>query len=63
MKELINHCMTRHETKIQTLANSPIGGPRFKSFIRRWEMNIEPPPAESKEEKYVNASRYRPNWY
>ena len=27
-------------------------GPRFRDFIARWEMNIEPPPVE-KIEKYV----------
>ena len=46
MKELINHCMIRHESKIRELATTPIGGPRFSAFIRRWEINIEPPPKE-----------------
>lgn len=46
MKELINHCMTKHESKIRELSTTPLGGPRFSAFIRRWEMNIEPPPKE-----------------
>jgi hypothetical protein len=35
------------------LAETPLGGPRFMSFIRRWEMNNEPPPKEEKIEKYA----------
>ena len=38
--------MTKHESDIRALAETPLGGPRFKQFIRRWEMNIEPPPKE-----------------
>lgn len=46
MKELINHCMTKHESKIRQLSTTSLGGPRFLALIRRWEMNIEPPPKE-----------------
>lgn len=46
MKELISHCMTKHEGKIRELSTTILGGPRFSAFIRRWEMNIEPPPKE-----------------
>ena len=46
MKELIHHCMTKHESKVRQLAATPLGGPRFTGLIRRWEMNIEPPPKE-----------------
>lgn len=38
--------MTKHEDKIKTLAASALGGPRFQAFIRRYEINIEPPPKE-----------------
>ncbi|KAL4242339.1 Serine/threonine-protein phosphatase 4 regulatory subunit 3-like protein [Abortiporus biennis] len=51
VKELINHCMTKFEDKIKTLSETPLGGPRFKAFIRRWEINIEPPPKD--EEKLI----------
>jgi protein phosphatase 4 regulatory subunit 3 len=54
MKDMIKHCMTRHEPEIRRLAETPLGGPRFISFIRRWEMNNEPLPIEeSKNEQYV----------
>ncbi|KAI0340888.1 DUF625-domain-containing protein [Trametopsis cervina] len=46
MKELIHHFMTKHEDKIRALSETPLNGLRFKAFIRRWEMNIEPPPKE-----------------
>ncbi|THH31907.1 hypothetical protein EUX98_g2284 [Antrodiella citrinella] len=52
IKELIAHCMTKHGDKIRLLAASPLGGPRFHAFIRRYEMNIEPPPKE--EEKVAD---------
>jgi len=42
--------MTVHEPEIQQLAKSSIGGQRFELFIRRWEMNNEPLPPESKPE-------------
>uniref|UniRef100_A0A0W0FQ02 Uncharacterized protein n=1 Tax=Moniliophthora roreri TaxID=221103 RepID=A0A0W0FQ02_MONRR len=55
MKDMIKHCMTKHEEEIKTLAESPLGGQRFQLFIRRWEMNNEPPPPpeELKQEKYM----------
>ncbi|KAH9948743.1 component of IIS longevity pathway SMK-1-domain-containing protein [Amylocystis lapponica] len=55
MKDVINHCMTKHEAQIRGLSESPLGGPRFQALIRRWEMNVEPPPAgeEEKIEKPV----------
>lgn len=46
MKELVAYCMTKHADKIKVLADSALGGPRFQGFIRRHEMNIEPPPKE-----------------
>ena len=38
--------MTKHGDQIRSLAESPLVGSRFKDFIARWEMNIEPPPVE-----------------
>ena len=38
--------MTKHGDTIRALAESPVVGPRFRDFISRWEMNIEPPPIE-----------------
>lgn len=53
MKDIIKFCMTKHEVEIQTLTKSPLGGQRFELLIRRWEMNNEPLPEESKPEKPV----------
>ncbi|KAL0070111.1 Platinum sensitivity protein [Marasmius tenuissimus] len=56
MKDLIKFCMTKHEAEIKTLAASPLGGQRFISFIRRWEINNEaPPPEEVKQENFDRA--------
>lgn len=44
MKEAINHCMTCHGALVRKLADTPLAGQRFQLFIRRWEMNNEPPP-------------------
>jgi protein phosphatase-4 regulatory subunit 3 len=49
IKELIDHCMTRHEALVRQLAETSLGGPRFNALIRRWEMNVEPPPADKQE--------------
>lgn len=56
MKDMIKFCMTKHEDEIRTLAKSPLGGQRFELLIRRWEMNNEPLPEETKSEKYVVAA-------
>lgn len=50
--------MTKHEDKVKLLAASTLGGPRFQAFIRRYEINIEPPPKEEEKaiEKYVLSS-------
>jgi hypothetical protein len=53
MKEMIRFCMTRHEPEVQKLAKSPLGGHRFELFIRRYEMNVAPPPEEATPDKYV----------
>ncbi|KAG1782983.1 component of IIS longevity pathway SMK-1-domain-containing protein [Suillus placidus] len=44
-QEFFEH-MRRHESLVRQLAASPLNGHRFMSFIRRWEINIEPPPKE-----------------
>ncbi|KAI0371515.1 DUF625-domain-containing protein [Pilatotrama ljubarskyi] len=49
LKDLINHCMTKHGDLVRALAESPLVGARFKDFIARWEMNNEPPPVEKVE--------------
>ncbi|KAH9939250.1 component of IIS longevity pathway SMK-1-domain-containing protein [Epithele typhae] len=46
VKDVISHCMTKHGELVKSLAESPLVGSRFKDFIARWEMNIEPPPLE-----------------
>ncbi|CAL1700107.1 unnamed protein product [Somion occarium] len=56
LKELINHCMTKHEDLVKALAATQLGSARFKGFIRRWEINIEPPPKEEEKVELV-----RPN--
>lgn len=53
MKDLIQLCLTKYETEIKTLSESLLGGHRFQLFIRRWEMNNEPLPAEEKTDRYV----------
>ncbi|KIM46489.1 hypothetical protein M413DRAFT_441578 [Hebeloma cylindrosporum] len=63
IKEMIKFCMTRHQSEIQKLAKSPLGGQRFELFIRRYEMNIAPLPEESTPDKstddrlWLDASR------
>ncbi|KAI8982774.1 DUF625-domain-containing protein [Trametes punicea] len=49
IKDLIDHCMSKHGQLVRTLAESPLVGSRFKDFIARWEMNNEPPPVEKAE--------------
>ena len=54
MKELIKFCMTNHEELIRKLAKTPLGGQRFELFIKRYEINCQPPPPESPEsDRYV----------
>ncbi|KDR84068.1 hypothetical protein GALMADRAFT_236708 [Galerina marginata CBS 339.88] len=57
IKELIKYCMTTHEAEIQKLAKTPLGSQRFELFIRRWEMNIAPPPEEPTPDKSINNDR------
>ncbi len=47
MKDMIKFCMTRHETEIRKLAETPLGGQRFELLIRRYEMYNEPIPVEA----------------
>ncbi|KAI0092094.1 component of IIS longevity pathway SMK-1-domain-containing protein [Irpex rosettiformis] len=59
-RELIAYCMTKHEDKIRLLSETPLSGVQFKQFIRRHEMNIEPPPKEEeKVDKSPNVSLRR----
>ncbi|KAF7294291.1 SMK-1 domain-containing protein [Mycena chlorophos] len=51
MKDLIKFCMTQHEEEIRKLAETPLGKDRFGMFIRRWEINEQPPPPETAEPK------------
>ncbi len=47
--------MIKHEDVIKALSDTQLGGPRFKAFIRRWEMNVEPLPKEDEKiEKCVS---------
>ncbi|OCH94520.1 DUF625-domain-containing protein [Obba rivulosa] len=53
LRELISFCMTKHENLIRQLADSSLGGPRFKAFIQRYEMNVEPMPKDEKPEQLI----------
>lgn len=57
IKELVAFCMTQHRSEIEKLAESPLGADRFKLFIQRYAINIEPPPPPTTDttitEKYV----------
>ncbi|KIJ20423.1 hypothetical protein PAXINDRAFT_7664 [Paxillus involutus ATCC 200175] len=58
IKELINHRMTNHGDIVRKLSHTTLGGPRFSAFIRRWEINVEPPPQEeAKNERASTDSR------
>ena len=39
--------MTKHESMIRKLLETPMGRPPFTEFIARWEMNNEPLPPET----------------
>ncbi len=52
MKDLTQFCMTKHEAEIKALCDTPLGAQRFQLFIRRWEINNEPIPTESKPDKF-----------
>ncbi|TFK66581.1 DUF625-domain-containing protein [Pluteus cervinus] len=60
MKEMIKFCMTRHETEIRKLAETPLGGQRFELLIRRYEMYNEPLPVETSPEQQLPAKRAWP---
>ncbi|KAF9226763.1 DUF625-domain-containing protein [Gyrodon lividus] len=58
IKDLINHCMINHGDIVRKLSDTTLGGPRFSAFIRRWEINVEPPPQEeAKNERTSTDSR------
>jgi len=49
MKDIIAHVMTNYEDRVKQLSESRFCAQCFRSFIRRYEMNIHPPPeAEEK---------------
>lgn len=41
--------MLNYEDRIKELSETRFGGQCFKGFIRRYEMNIHPPPLEIEE--------------
>jgi protein phosphatase 4 regulatory subunit 3 len=49
MKELISHIMIYYEDRIKQLSDSRFCGQCFRGFVRRYEMNIHPPPPELEE--------------
>ncbi|KAH9006884.1 component of IIS longevity pathway SMK-1-domain-containing protein [Lactarius hatsudake] len=49
MKDVIAHVMTNYEDQVKQLSESRFSGQCFRGFVRRYEMNIHPPPeAEEK---------------
>ncbi|KAL1721678.1 component of IIS longevity pathway SMK-1-domain-containing protein [Schizophyllum commune] len=61
MKSIIEFIMKNHGDDIRKLAETPLGRHRFEMFIRRYEINCESPPAETKVEKTPEISRFRPS--
>ena len=51
MKELIHHCLTKHQDKIKSLADRALTRDCFVAFTQRWEMNMEPPPKDDQKDK------------
>ncbi|KAH9999811.1 component of IIS longevity pathway SMK-1-domain-containing protein [Russula vinacea] len=49
IKDVIAHIMLNYEDRIKELSESRFCGPCFRGFIRRYEMNIHPPPLEVEE--------------
>lgn len=54
VKELIRFCMTHHEDLIKKLCKTPLGGQRFDLFIKRYEINCQPPPPDSPKTERVD---------
>jgi hypothetical protein len=44
MKDVIAHVMTTYEDQVKQLSESRFCGQCFRGFMRRYEMNIHPPP-------------------
>lgn len=59
MKDLIKFCMTHHEAEIRQLSKTPLGSQRFDLFIKRYEINCEPPPPPSRERYSATLSSLR----
>ncbi|KAI0304170.1 hypothetical protein BC826DRAFT_215751 [Russula brevipes] len=49
IKEVIAHIMLNYEDRIKELSESRFCGQCFRGFVRRFEMNIHPPPADVEE--------------
>ncbi|KAI9507010.1 DUF625-domain-containing protein [Russula earlei] len=49
IKDVIAHIMLNYEDRIKELSETRFCGQCFKGFIRRYEMNIHPPPPEVEE--------------
>ncbi|KAH0587954.1 hypothetical protein H2248_006699 [Termitomyces sp. 'cryptogamus'] len=66
VRELGKFCWMKHEEELRKLAQSPLGGQRFEQF-NAWiqfeilQQNKEPPPADSKLDKTVEARGWQPS--
>jgi hypothetical protein len=49
IKDVIGHIMLNYEARIKELSETRFCGQCFKGFIRRYEMNVHPPPLEVEE--------------
>jgi len=49
IKDVIAHIMLNYEERIKELSETRFCGQCFRGFIRRYEMNIHPPPLEVEE--------------
>ncbi|KAG6861854.1 hypothetical protein C0995_011151 [Termitomyces sp. Mi166 len=66
VKELGTFCWTKHEQELRKLAQSPLGGQRFEQFnawiqFEMLQQNKEPPPADSKVDKTMDARGWQPS--
>lgn len=49
IKDVVAHIMLNYEDRIKELSETRFGSQCFKGFIRRYEMNVHPPPLEIEE--------------
>lgn len=62
IKDVIAHIMLNYEDRIKELSETRFCGQCFKGFIRRYEMNVHPPPLEIEEKpppQYVFPPSYQ----